>query len=120
MEPPTIKPTTLIIFILVVATAIGFTAWMYKSVYAMVQEVPASAQQCPAGSYDIGNGACKAEPTGCPYGDSIPLDSPKCVAPKDVINASEEAEKPALTPATPETGTPINRFSDPAVVECGK
>jgi hypothetical protein len=24
----------------------------------------------------------KIKPTGCPYGDSIPLDSPKCVAPQ--------------------------------------
>lgn len=34
---------------------------------------------CPEGSYSIGiekNGEniCKLEPTGCPYGDSIPLD----------------------------------------------
>lgn len=40
-------------------------------------------QTCPAGSYDIGisdkTGApiCKLEPTGCPYGDSIPL-GPDC------------------------------------------
>lgn len=38
--------------------------------------------KCPPGSYAIGyedNGAaiCKAEPTGCPYGDSIPL-GPEC------------------------------------------
>lgn len=37
------------------------------------------AQKCPEGSYDIGitkNGEplCKLEPTGCPYGDSIPLE----------------------------------------------
>lgn len=43
----------------------------------------ANAQEptCPEGSYDIGitkNGEplCKIEPTGCPYGDSIPLE--KC------------------------------------------
>ncbi len=34
---------------------------------------------CPAGSYDIGiskdgSPICKLEPTGCPYGDSIPMD----------------------------------------------
>lgn len=47
---------------------------------------PAEAQQqsnpCPAGSYDIGiskdgQPICKLEPTGCPYGDSIPL-GPEC------------------------------------------
>jgi hypothetical protein len=44
---------------------------------------------CPAGSYNIGESKdgqviCKLEPTGCPYGDSIPL-GPDCDkhAPKD-------------------------------------
>lgn len=40
------------------------------------------ADKCPPGTYKIGNvnddgsGAaiCKAEPTGCPYGDSIPME----------------------------------------------
>lgn len=42
---------------------------------------------CPEGTYEIGvtpdnlQRICKDEPTGCPYGDSIPLDSPKCVMP---------------------------------------
>lgn len=43
-------------------------------------------KQCPAGSYRIGGTdsepVCKAEPTGCPYGDSIPVDSPKCAPPE--------------------------------------
>ncbi len=34
--------------------------------------------KCPEGSYEIGNKLgepiCKAEPTGCVYGDSIPLE----------------------------------------------
>ena len=39
-------------------------------------------QTCPDGSYDIGASKddeliCKLEPTGCPYGDSIPL-GPEC------------------------------------------
>ncbi len=33
---------------------------------------------------------CKGNPTGCPYGDSIPVDSPKCVAPDDVENTTDE------------------------------
>lgn len=50
---------------------------------------------CPAGSYAIGykdNGdvICKVAPTGCPYGDSIPKDSPKCVAPKAATPLPEE------------------------------
>lgn len=37
------------------------------------------ADKCPDGSYEIGTkdetgeAICKLEPTGCPYGDSIPL-----------------------------------------------
>lgn len=44
---------------------------------------------CPNGSYpiDMGEIICKVEPTGCPYGDSIPLDSTKCVAPEPVKEA---------------------------------
>lgn len=42
---------------------------------------PAKAKQddgCPAGSYRIdesraGNIMCRIEPTGCPYGDSVPM-----------------------------------------------
>ena len=47
---------------------------------------PKPAATCPAGSYRIGGTesepVCKAEPTGCPYGDSIPVDSPKCAPPE--------------------------------------
>lgn len=31
---------------------------------------------CQDGEMPIGNGACRIIPTGCPYGDSVPLD--KC------------------------------------------
>lgn len=33
---------------------------------------------------DEGVAICRPAPTGCPYGDSIPLDSPKC-APNQVV-----------------------------------
>ena len=51
-----------------------------------------AAQSCPDGSYYIGDDACKLEPTGCPYGDSIPIDSPKCVSPPTEVQP--ESEKP--------------------------
>lgn len=43
-------------------------------------ELP-KTQTCPDGSYDVGisksnEPLCKLKPTGCPYGDTIPLD--KC------------------------------------------
>lgn len=31
---------------------------------------------CPEGTEPIGSGACRITPTGCPWGDSIPMD--KC------------------------------------------
>jgi len=78
------------------------------------QRASAQTTDCPAGSYSIGiekNGEhiCKLEPTGCPFGDSIPLDSPKCVPPADIecnadftvcnpINETSSAQKDGLTP----------------------
>lgn len=49
---------------------------------------------CPIGSYQIdvrdGKPLCRLHPTGCPYGDSIPQDSPKCAPP---TTTAEPAEK---------------------------
>lgn len=67
-----------------------------------VRPQPADAQQtnpCPAGSYNIGtkdgiNPICKLEPTGCPYGDSIPL-GPQCDKHKPAEPAPVEQTKPA-------------------------
>ena len=36
----------------------------------------------------------KEDPTGCPYGDSIPLDDPKCVAPKETPKETPEVPEP--------------------------
>lgn len=36
---------------------------------------------CGPGHYDAG-GVCRSEPTGCPYGDTLPLDDPRCAPPK--------------------------------------
>ena len=67
---------------------------------------PASAQQqsnpCPAGSYNIGTKdgitpICKLEPTGCPYGDSIPMDMCDKFAPQPA------EPKPSDTITPPET-----------------
>jgi len=53
--------------------------------YTLKVAASGEANPCPSGSYQIdvrdGKPLCKLEPTGCPYGDSIPLDSPKCAAP---------------------------------------
>lgn len=78
---------------------------------------------CPPGSYSIGiekDGVhiCKLEPTGCPFGDSVPLD--KCAPPPDIIcNLDWSHCEPRTTPpvietppndtsTTPATQTPAN------------
>lgn len=66
----------------VVEEAVISTPKQVKSAPQVEQAQPQPAVQCPSGSYRIGGTdqqpVCKSEPTGCPYGDSIPLDSPKC------------------------------------------
>lgn len=56
------------------------------------------ADKCPIATdtllgYDKTTGAavCKRAPTGCPYGDSIPLDSPKCAAPETAVYNDNQA-----------------------------
>lgn len=58
-------------------------------------ECAPNPKECPAGTTIAGykdeqlqEPICKGEPTGCPYGDSIPVDSPKCVPPSDVENTT--------------------------------
>lgn len=69
---------------------------------------------CPDGSYNIGtkdgvNPICKLEPTGCPWGDSIPLDSPKCTPPSDIIcNADWTDCKPKIESEPINVPTPTN------------
>jgi len=67
-------------------------------IYA-VQVRAASIESCPSGSYIVDRGEdgaviCKLEPTGCPYGDSVPL-GPVC----DKL----KPETPAQAPEMPET-----------------
>ncbi len=78
---------------------------------------PASAANgdgCPTGSYNIGitkdgSPLCKLEPTGCPFGDSIPLDSPKCAPPADIIcNADWTDCKPKIESEPINVPTPTN------------
>lgn len=64
-----------------------------------VMTASAATTDCPAGTYDAG-GFCKNEPTGCPYGDSIPMDSPKCAPPV-------ETPEPSFTPPTENDIAPV-------------
>lgn len=60
--------------------------------------------ECPAGSYNIGiskdgSPICKLEPTGCPYGDSIPMDM--CDKFKPQVEPVQQIEQPVIEPAKP-------------------
>lgn len=89
-----------------IGTLIGSFMIIALSVALPVETRPQPANasqpsQCPAGSYDIGiskdgQPICKLEPTGCPYGDSIPM---------DMCNKFKPAEpvQPAPTPPEPQT-----------------
>ena len=59
----------------------------------------AATLECPAGTYDAG-GFCKNEPTGCPYGDSVPLE--KCEAPKDTTVSIPSTTENDIAPVTTE------------------
>lgn len=56
---------------------------------------------CPNGTYVIGYDKgdegvpiCKQNPTGCPYADSIPADSPKCGPPENQSTTGKDATPP--------------------------
>lgn len=56
---------------------------------------------CPAGTYNVNTDAdpvCKNDPTGCVYGDSIPLD--QCVDKSAAANDIEPANNSVCEPPT--------------------
>lgn len=63
------------IFVVVFAVTTGVVA---TRISANTQ--PSYDYSCPTGQEPIGAGACRITPTGCPYGDSIPMG--KCEAPQ--------------------------------------
>ena len=69
-------------------------------------------EKCPEGSYSIGFSkdgdlVCKLEPTGCPWGDSVPMD--KCSPPPDITcNADWTDCKPKIESEPINVPTPTN------------
>lgn len=59
----------------IVVFFIIITYVFYKITYAYIAK-PVAAITCPNGQYliDEEKGICKIQPTGCPYGDSIPVE----------------------------------------------
>lgn len=80
-------------YVYFIASGIVLLGYFVGNAYANNQQTV-----CPDGSYAIDQGVCKQEPTGCPYGDSIPLDSPKCVPP---------VETPAVEPVPQPVNNPV-------------
>lgn len=96
--------------IVIIIAISGMAIWIHGKVNAMVQEVPVTQEQCaypvrplnPDGTCDNSD---PCDPT------RIKIDGGKCV------------DEPTPEPVKEETGTPINRFSDPEYAEatqCGK
>lgn len=59
-------------------------------------------EECPDGTVNIGTEQepiCRDEPTGCPNGDSIPVDSPKCEEEEEEETPAPQVEEtPAVLP----------------------
>ena len=89
-----VKLTVLAVFVIAILAGltVGFTSGKSEPASA------ANGDRCPAGSYEIGSKEddqpiCKLEPTGCPWGDSVPMD--KCAPPADIeCNADWTVCKP--------------------------
>ena len=79
-----------------VVTALTFSPVIDFEPVDRTSATSSEVASCPDGSYLIGydkdgvNPICKLEPTGCPYGDSIPL-GPDCDkhAPENQNNSNE-------------------------------
>lgn len=95
-----------ILFTAALMAAILFVVFMSAQL-ANSQSEPANTplqSKCPAGSYDIGiskdgSPICKLEPTGCPYGDSIPMDM--CDKFKPQVEPVQPADTPTAEPIEP-------------------
>lgn len=102
------------------------------SIFMPIKPALATDQTCPEGSYYIGTGpdgkpACHLNVTGCPFGDSVPLD--KCTPPPDIeCNAdwsqchpkSTTPAQPVTTPVQPVTTTPQTPVTTPVNTCVGK
>ncbi len=75
------------------------------------QYPPGYNYTCPEGSYPIGDGVCKAEPTGCPFGDSVPMD--KCAPPPDIECNADWSECHPKKTGTAEKQEAIAEHSKP-------
>lgn len=85
------------------------------SIFMPTRPAQATTKSCPAGSYQIGwdkddptQPVCKMEPTGCPFGDSVPLD--RCTPPPDIECNADWSE---CHPKTTKPTTPVTNPAQP-------
>lgn len=98
--------------LLIVVAVFGASFGIMQLVTAAPDQ-PQTTNPCPAGSYNINTPeepVCKSQPTGCPYGDSIPL-GPAC----DKFKPA--AEQPQATNTPVPTNTAVENNNSPS---CGK
>lgn len=95
---------------LMIIGAIVVLLWLFQ-MFRVDAATSADAVSCPTGTYQIGtddsgNPICKNEPTGCPYGDSIPL-GPECDkhAPVSAPVVTEEQKQ-----STPIESAPVENW----------
>lgn len=110
------KTPILVVGALVFGLAIGAAIKLALAAPASEQYPPGYSYNCPPGSYPIGDGACKNQPTGCPWGDSVPMD--KCAPPPDIECNADWTECHPKAPNTP-PATPSPAPAAPAK-QCGK
>lgn len=90
---------------IIIGLLIGLIAAQLVGTSPKPADAQQSAQECPAGSYLIGykdekniQPVCKLEPTGCPYGDSIPMDMCDKFKPVEQPTEQVQPEKPKPAP----------------------
>lgn len=71
----------------ILIASVFISGLLLSTTFFLLKDNAQTIEQCPAGSYEIdrddnGKPICKAEPTGCPYGDSIPMSQCDKYAPK--------------------------------------
>lgn len=97
---------------------VGWFIWYTNSDAPRAEAISVTIKNCPEGSYSIGDGICKLEPTGCPWAEQTPLD--QCVPPPDIeCNADWTQCKLREEPAPVEQPV-VQQPYEPAGNACGK
>lgn len=78
-----------IVVLSALALALAFVFVTGAKTLTKPDNAAAAEYTCPAGQTPIGGGECRIEVTGCPWADSIPKDSEKCVPPETNNNSTQ-------------------------------